>query len=456
MEQSVRRFEMGVKSGYGLKLFGYVAWIFLSGVNAGSEPSTSDAPWTLERCLEYAMSHNPLLQSDLLRKQVTQGQNESLVSDFIPRVEVNYKAARNNQTTGTLKEGASKEDTAPSVYSKEIYTSGLSISDTLYSKRMAPAFRLVDVNQKVAASQIRQTQNDLVMNVKKAFYTVLFTEQNLTIALAAESVAKENFDTSELLFKEGKLSSFDVSRSKVRWISARADTLSAKNSNIVARESLKTVLSLPQEEPLEVSGTFPDFVQDKPLEKGIEEALMFRPEMEQMDLGLRVLKEAEEVAKAGYYPSLNASFNYSLAAAEWDTGLDEQYDTWSALLSVSIPIFDGMNTLGKTRVARAQYEQAKYNRESLGDSIIMEVRQAYFTLKNAEESLGAQKESVSTTRENLDIARERYAMGLLSQLELKDVELSLISAETQYVKTLFDYNMAVVLLERACGLPYRA
>ena len=447
---------MGLKLGNGLKWLGYFAWILLSGVNACSEPAKSDPSWTLDKCLEYALAHNPLLQSDLLSQKVTQGQNESLVSDFIPKVEAGWNAARNSRTTGTLKEGASKEDTSPSVYSKEVYSSGITITDTLFSKRMAPAFRLVDVNQKVSASQIRQTKNDLVMNVKKAFYTVLFTEQNLTIALAAEGVARENYDTSELLFKEGKVSSFDVSRSKVRWISARADTLSAKNSNTVSKEALKTVLSLPQEDALKLNGSFPGFMPDKTLEKGIEEALLFRPEMEQMDLGLRVLKEAEEVAKAGYYPSLKASFNYSLAAAEWDTGLDDQYDTWSAMLSVSVPIFDGMNTMGKTRVARAQYEQAKYNRESLGDSIIMEVRQAYFTLKNAEESLAAQKESVATTHENLKIARERYAMGLLSQLELKDVELTLISAETQYVKTLYDYHIAVVLLERAIGLPYRS
>lgn len=440
----------------GFNLSGLFLWSLLLSMALHAQNAKSETSWTLDKCLEYAMAHNPLLQSDLLRRELTQGQNESLVSDFIPKVKASYSAARNSRTAGTLKEGSSKEDTSPSVYSKEVYTSGISISDTLFSKRMAPAFRLVDVNQKMAASQIRQTKNDLVMNVKKAFYTVLFTEQNLLIALAAESVAKENFDTSELLFKEGKLSSFDVSRSKVRWISARADTLSAKNSSIVAKEALKTVLSLSQQESLKVSGTFPDFMPDKPLEKGIDEALMFRPEMEQMELSLRVFKEAEEVAKSGYYPSLNASFNYSLAAAEWDTGLNDQYDTWSAMLSVSVPIFDGMDTVGKTRVARAQYEQANYNKVSQADSIIMEVRQAYFTLKNAEESLGAQKESVATTRENLKIARERYTMGLLSQLELKDVELSLISAETQYVKTLFDYHMAVVLLERAVGLPYRA
>ena len=59
---------------------------------------------------------------------------------------------------------------------------------------------------------------------------------------------------------------------------------------------------------------------------------------------------------------------------------------------------------------------------------------------------------INTAQENLRIATERYKLGLLSQLELKDAELSLIEAETSYSRALYDYSVGLAALEKAQGL----
>ena len=64
----------------------------------------------------------------------------------------------------------------------------------------------------------------------------------------------------------------------------------------------------------------------------------------------------------------------------------------------------------------------------------------------------AQRENVNTAQENLRIATERYKLGLLSQLELKDAELSLTEAETNYQRALYDYSVSLAQLEKAQGL----
>ena len=84
----------------------------------------------------------------------------------------------------------------------------------------------------------------------------------------------------------------------------------------------------------------------------------------------------------------------------------------------------------------------------------MEVKRAFLGLTDALERLPAQKENMETAQENLRIAQERYALGLLSQLELKDAELSLTQAQTLYAKALFEYNVARAALNRAVGEPY--
>ena len=411
--------------------------------------------WSLEKCIQYGLEHNPGLKQVTASRKGTQGQNDVLKSEFLPKVNAGYSVLKNNQTELPVTE-AQKKRVPPSQYSDQVFSLGANVSQTVYSKKRAPTFELARTNVLLTEADIRQVKNDLVLSIKKAFYNTIFTGQNYKITVAAEAVAKDNLTISEALYKEGKVSSFDVSRTKVRWISAKADTLSAKNSNTVALEALKTVLSLPQEENLSVDGRFPESVRDVDLPNSISEALEYRPEIEQLKLLQSIKKDSVEIAKAGYYPTLNAGLSYSYSSPDLNANIGDQYKSWTATFSVSVPIFDGLLTRGRIKVAESELEQTLLGIQSVQNGVIMEIRQAYFTLKNAEESLSAQKESVSIAKENLSIARERYRMGLLSLLELKDVELSLIAAETQYIKTLYDYHTAFVTLERAVGLPFRS
>lgn len=437
--------------------FLFMISVFVHGpVLAGTIMKSSEKDWDIYHCMDYALENNPGIKAALENIKIVEGANDVLKSEFIPKLSAGYAALKNNYSSPLVYTREQKEKMPPSQYSDEVYTASVSLSDTLYSKKMSPTFSMVNINLEMARSKVRQAKNDLILQVKKAFYTVLFTQQTYKISRAAESVAKDNHETSQALFKEGKVSSFDVSRAKVRWISARADSLSAKNSNIVALEALKTLLSIPQDEHFEITGSFPIELKEQHLDQSIKESLEFRPELEQMTLVQRLKKDSLEIARSGYFPSVNASLNYAFSSPDMDVNFPSQYDSWSATLSVSIPIFDGFQTRGRLKTARSELNQADLNREALEDAVLMEVRQAYFTLKNTKESLSAQKESVSIAKENLKIAKERYSMGLLSLLELKDVELSLIAAETQYVKTLYDYNTAFVGLERAVGLPYRS
>src|SRR5574341_722613 len=107
---------------------------------------------------------------------------------------------------------------------------------------------------------------------------------------------------------------------------------------------------------------------------------------------------------------------------------------------------------GRIKAAKASLERVKDSREQLQDLIDLEVRQAFLTFQAAKDRILAQKENVSTAQENLRSATDRYKLGLLSQLELKDAELSLTEAETNYQRALYDYSIGLAQLEKAQGL----
>jgi outer membrane protein TolC len=297
-------------------------------------------------------------------------------------------------------------------------------------------------------------QNDLTLNAKKAFFTSLYAKQLLTISQAAEAVALENLETARNLYKEGRVSTFDVSRASVRNVNARTGTISARNTQTVALENLRLLLSLEPGETMEIEGEFPEEPLDTPLTEQLKSALARRPELHLAKANEELQISARELARAGFLPTVFAGFSYSWEGREFAPGSRSgDYKYWTAKAGVSIPLFDGLFSIGRYKAQKAGVAQAREQSRAAADGVVMEVRQHYYALANSKESLAAQLENVETAGENLRIAQERYKMGLLSLLDLKDAELSNIDARTQQIKTLYDYNVARTSLERAVGLP---
>lgn len=424
--------------------------MLLAAPAAAQEEAVPAKPWTMERCLSRAMQINPSMQAAREGLKAAKGQNLMAISEFVPRVNWNSVYIDNSYVPSPGSSRASYGEDA-------FYLSTLSADLNVFSWRMAPLRRTMKANTKVAALKLAGAQNDLTLNVKKAFFTSLYAKQLLTISQAAEAVALENLETARNLYKEGRVSTFDVSRASVRHVNAKTGTISARNTQTVALENLRLLLSLEPGETMEIEGEFPEEPLDTPLTDQLKAALARRPELHLAKAGEELQISARELARAGFLPTVFAGFSYSWEGREFAPGSNSgDYKYWTAKAGVSIPLFDGMFSIGRYKAQKAGVAQAREQSRAAADGVVMEVRQHYYALANSKESLAAQQENVETAAENLRIAQERYKMGLLSLLDLKDAELSIIEARTQQIKTLYDYNVARTSLERAVGLPAAA
>lgn len=411
---------------------------------------TSSATWTLARCLSRAMEVNPGMLAAREGIKAAQGRNMMAISEFMPKLNWNSLYIDNSYVPAA---GSARA----SYGSDDFYLSSLSADMNLFSWRMAPLRRTMKANTRVARLKLASTQNDLTLDVKKSFYSALYTKQLLAIAQAAESVALENLETARNLYAQGRVSTFDVSRASVRRVNARTAAISARNSQTMALENLRLLLSLPSDEAFDIDGVFPEEEFSASLSEELGLARARRPELHLAKAGEDLQASAKELARAGFLPTVFTNFSYSWEGRQFAPGSrDGDYKYWTGKVGISIPLFDGMFSIGRYKAEKAALSQVKEQSKAAEDGVVMEVRQHYYSLANALESLAAQKENVETAAENLRIAQERYKMGLLSLLDLKDAELSHIESRTQQIKALYDYNTAKTSLERAAGFPAAA
>jgi outer membrane protein TolC len=223
-----------------------------------------------------------------------------------------------------------------------------------------------------------------------------------------------------------------------------------ENGLKVQEQSLRQLINLPAEEPLEITGTMQYVDFNMSLEECQEEAFANRPELAQMDYQLEIMDRNIQMAGANDNPMV------SLIGSYQDTGTaffdkDSYQDVFSATLSISWPIFDSFGTHGLVLAARAQKRQLEKAQEQLNEGVILEVEANYRTMESNRESITAQAANISLAEEALSMVEAQYDAGLATNLDVMDTQLTLRQAEIAFKTALHDYLLAIFNLYKAMG-----
>jgi outer membrane protein TolC len=286
--------------------------------------------------------------------------------------------------------------------------------------------------------------------VKQSFYTVLLAQQMVRINQEAYAVIAAHLKVSQALYNEGKMSNYDVSRVKVQLANQKTSLIKAQNNLKITVDAL--IIILGWEPSLET-----DFVGqlgyvEKPVkgyEEGLMQALGKRIEIRQLLLQEEAVNSLVSLARGGHLPNLllNSIFSRQNSSG---FGADQSWtNSWTTTVSLTIPLFEGFATNARIDQAKSQKEQILLTKAQLIDSIKIEVKQAYFTLDQAKDNIAGQSENVDTAKDNLRIAQERYKLGLMSDIEVRDAELTLTQAEINYYQATFEYITALAKVEKA-------
>jgi outer membrane protein len=187
------------------------------------------------------------------------------------------------------------------------------------------------------------------------------------------------------------------------------------------------------------------------LEEAMAKAYENRPDLKSIVSRRQASESSVDLAKTGYYPVLTGNAAYSWSGEKFP--LEDGWDVGAAL---SFPIFSGFLTKYQVQEAKANLDVLKANEESLKQTILLEVQEAYLTLRAAEEAIPTAKLGVEQAKENLEIANGRYAAGIGNPIEVTDAEVGVANARTFYIQILYADKIAQASLEKAMGITVQA
>ena len=293
------------------------------------------------------------------------------------------------------------------------------------------------------------TQNDLKQSVRKAFLNVLRAKGLVEIAKQSQLNIGATVADASKKFDAGAIAKIDLKRLQAQKSSADSDVLNAQNNFEVAKQILNLTINRPIETEFDVQDIMGLPAVQAPQDKLIGLGQGHRPEALSLKNTVTALDAAKTYAGQSGAPSLNLTVTNSQVLDP--VGINPQKETNTAMVLLSVPLYDSGVARAKMNQTQATINQTKNNLDLLKLGISQEVRSALSNMASAMARQKAANEQSELAKEVVRIARIRREAGEGTVLEIIDAETAWASAQNNLINSMYDYFGAFADLQRAVG-----
>ncbi len=398
---------------------------------------------TLEEAVTTALKNNPRVTADFLTALAA--------GEITTQIRSNYYPVISGAMTGV---GAAPEGRiAAGALNNPIIISRLGMGGTVgqmltdfgRTSNLVAASRLREQSQR---EYVQATRAQVALAVYQAYFTALRTQ-------AVQRVAEQTVQARQVLadqvgaLAQAKLKSgLDVTFAEVNLAEAKILATSARNEFQATLATLSSAMGFPRPQPFALEDVTGQETPAPQVEALIDEAISKRPELAAIRLEVESARRQVKAEQALSHPSIGAYAAFG-GAPTHDDRMKGRYA--AAGLSITVPVFNGY--LFKARQAEADYRAQVVDQRArdLANTIARDVTVSTLHVDTAYQNLALTRQLLEQAQLSLDLAQERYKLGLSSFVEVSQAQLNATNAEIRTATAKYDYFAQRALLDYQVG-----
>lgn len=323
-----------------------------------------------------------------------------------------------------------------------------SLSQAILNLRALESARASSQNMRAAEFQYKDARDAVVLLVT-AFYLQAQAAESRIATAQAQVTAADAFYKQAVSFKNaGTVPAIDVLRAQVELQSQRHRLIAYQNDFEKQKLKLARAIGLPEGQAITLADKMPYSPAAPPsFDDALKAAYGSRMDYQSLEARVRAAELTRKAASGGRWPTVNFNGDYGAIGQSPASN----HGTYTAAFSLVVPVFDSGRIRGEVDQADAAMKQQKAQLEDLRGRIAYEIRTAMLDLKAAGDQVDVATSAVSLANQQVDQARDRFAAGVTSNLEVVQAQEALAGANENYISSLFAYNVARASLARAVG-----
>lgn len=396
------------------------------------KPSEEAPISTWKEALESAYEKNPDLKISQSKLRQTQEGKKQVWGEWVPEV-----SGFLNQSASDSRTKNTQRDTL-----SESRSGGFEVRQSLFSGGGTVA-RLKQTSRNIQAesSNLLASESQILLDALSAFLNVYTAQESVEILKQNEENAIRILEQTRARSEVGEITYTDVLTQEAQVAAAKAQRVSAEGNLATARAHFESVIGKsaaekliwPKDIPLEIP---------KKLEEAIDVAFKNNP-------GLKAALLSEEAARfninsvlgSTMLPNINASGSASRQQNRNKTTLNgDRVNSgdrpWMrelrAEVRMTVPIPTGVPQ-SKVRVAEQQKTQATFARQKAQLDVREAIVKAWSNHETSLKNMNQYQVEVKAAEQSFEGAKEEYALGLKSVIDLAIIQAKLLQAKLQLI-----------------------
>lgn len=305
-------------------------------------------------------------------------------------------------------------------------------------------------NENVHAAELtyQDARERVVVVIANEYMQLLTSQARMEAAKAQMTTADEIFKQAQDLKKSGVAAGIDVLRAQVQSQLRNQQFIAAENEVGKAKLALARSIGLPAGQAFVVTDKMPVALPTPiPLEVALQHAYDNRSDLKRYESAVRSAELLKKAAIAKALPSVRFDGDYG------DIGRSpsSSHGTYSAAVSVKVPIFQGGRVKGEVDQADAELNQRRAELADQKGKVDAEVRTNFMDLESAIKQFQAAQTSLDLANQQLVQSRDRFAAGVAGSLEITQSQESLANANETYISSLYALDLAQARLAFVIG-----
>ena len=315
-----------------------------------------------------------------------------------------------------------------------------------------------------------------VIPVANAFLQVLFNKENLKVQKDQLAINEKQLSRSQELVQAGSIPSGDLLDAKATVAGDNQRVIAADNALLISKLSLSQLLQLKDFENFDVEdGTEMrdenNILAQTPVSI-YDVAKGNRTELKIAQTNLEIAEKNLAIAKGAFQPTLQGFYNFNTRISYSDIAVrDNQgaivgvqsappfFDQFSSNkgqsfgMQLSVPIFNGFSARNNVERSKVGLEKSKIALEQQDLDLERNVYLAFTDAKGALKAHESSLVALESRQAAFDYAKEKYDVGLMNSFELNQSQTLLSNAQSEVLRSKYDYIFKIKILEFYFGIP---